>query len=212
MKRKNRKEAGEIMIESTIVMVIVMLMLVWILGVGFIYYQKYTVRIATNDVARKIAATYDATTCDPITAYVSKDDIQKKSIYFSPDVSEVNQLRAESYVNYIMHKANFYGTVDEVHATVNFTEDGLGRSHIKVTTECTFNTPFGEGLEIFGISGDITYKVSSYADSTSITEYVSSVTVADAITNRSIVSGGGFIDNVIGMIDAFMEMCNQLSK
>ena len=39
-------------------------MLVWILGVGFIYYQKYVVRIATNDLAKKVAVTYDSPDSD----------------------------------------------------------------------------------------------------------------------------------------------------
>nr|WP_304007588.1 hypothetical protein [Ruminococcus bromii] len=43
----NRKngERGEIMIEGMIVMVITMFILIWILGLGFLYYQRYVTTI-----------------------------------------------------------------------------------------------------------------------------------------------------------------------
>lgn len=212
MNKRVKKEAGEIMLESTIVMVIVMLMLVWILGVGFIYYQKYTVRIATNEVACKIANTYSSPASDPITAYISRGEVQSRALYFSSETTETNKLRADSYAQYIMDKANFNGAVKDVQVNLEHFEDGMGRSHIKVTTECTFKTPFGEGLELFGMSGETTYRVTSYADSTSIPEYVSAVATANAFTNGSIISFGGLVDKVVGTVESFAKMFKQLSK
>lgn len=212
MPMRFKKESGEVMIESTIVMVITLLMLVWILGVGFLYYQKYAVRIATNDVAKKIAASYDAPSSDIIMGYISASDLDKKTVYSSDEMTEINRLRTESYVNYIIEKANLYGTVDDVVVKLDYQKDALGRSHIKVTTECTFDTPFGEGLELFGISGKQTYVVTAYADSTSLTDYISAVSVADALTNGSVVKMPGFVDSTIKMIESFMEMCKQFSE
>jgi len=231
MKKRFKKESGEVMIESTIAMVIVMLMLVWILGVAFIYYQKYTVRIATNEVAVKIANTYDSPSTDPITAYVSKDDIKSKPLYSGFSVSPVmgainqvqnamgrhklpqtNQLRADNYATYIINKANVLGTVKDVNVTVDYQSDGIGRGHIKVTTECDFKTPFGEGLEVFGMSGRTKYRVTSYADATSISEYASAVLTANAFTNGSIISAGGLIDKVIGMVESFVKAFNAVTN
>ena len=212
MNKRVKKEAGEIMLESTIVMVIVMLMLVWIWGVGFIYYQKYTVRIATNEVACKIANTYSSPTSDPITAYISRGEVQNRALYFSSETTETNKIRADGYANYIMEKSNFNGAVKAVQVNFEHFEDGMGRSHIKVTAQCTFDTPFGEALELFGMSGETTYRVTSYADSTSIPEYVSSVATANAFTNGTILSFGGTADKIIGMVESFAEMFKQLSK
>lgn len=207
-----KRESGEVMIESTIVMVITLLMLVWILGVGFLYYQKYVVRIATNDVANKIAASYDAPSSDIIMGYISAGDLDKKTIYDSDEMAEMNRLRTESYVNYIMKKANLYGTVKDVKVSLEHSKDALGRSHIKVTTECTFDTPFGEGLELFGMTGTQIYIVTAYADSTSLTDYISVVSVADSLTNGSVVKIPGFVDSTIKMINSFMKMCEQFSE
>lgn len=208
-KRKSA-DSGEVMIEGMIVMVITMLMLVWVLGVGFIYYQKYIVRTVTNDAATKIASTYDAPTSDIIMGFIKSSDLSKRELYGSPDLTEVNTARAESYIRYTLDKTNFSGVIEDTDVELEYISDNLGRSHVKVTTECTFNTPFGEGLEIFGMSPDITYSVTSYAESTSLHDYVSSVELADALTDGTFLSGSGFVEKTVNMLNSFIEMCQQL--
>lgn len=208
-KRKST-ESGEVMIEGMIVMVITMLMLVWVLGIGFIYYQKYTVRTVTNDATTKAASTYDAPTSDLIMGYIKVNDLSKRELYATPDLTDINTARAESYIKYMLDRTNFSGTIDDVIVTLDYKSDNLGRSHIEVTTECTFTTPFGEGLEIFGMSPDITYSVTSYAESTSLHDYVSSVELSNALTNGTFLSGTGFVDKTVKMINSFIGMCKQL--
>ena len=54
-----RKEDGEIMLEGMIVVILTLFILIWILAVGFIYYQRYITNIVVNDAAVKIAYTYN---------------------------------------------------------------------------------------------------------------------------------------------------------
>lgn len=211
MKQKNNKnESGEVMIEGMIVMVITMIMLVWILGIGFVYYQKYLVRTVTNDATAKIASTYDAPTSDIIMGYINVKDISKRELYSSPDLTEVNTARAESYIKYMLDKTNFSGVVDDVDVSLEYKADNLGRSHVEVTTECTFNTPFGEGLEMVGMSPDITYSVTSYAESTSLNDYASTVELSEALTDGTFLKGSGFVEKTVKMVNSFIGMCKQL--
>ena len=55
---KRGRESGEVMIEGMIVLLITMIMLVWLLALGFIYYERYILTAVTNDAACKIADTY----------------------------------------------------------------------------------------------------------------------------------------------------------
>lgn len=211
MKQNNNKnESGEVMIEGMIVMVITMIMLVWILGIGFVYYQKYLVRTVTNDATAKIASTYDAPTSDIIMGYINVKDISKRELYSSPDLTEVNTARAESYIKYMLDKTNFSGVVDDVDVSLEYKADNLGRSHVEVTTKCTINTPFGEGLEMFGMSPDITYSVTSYAESTSINDYASTVELSEALTDGTFLKGSGFVEKTVKMVNSFIGMCKQL--
>lgn len=207
---KFKRENGEVMLEGMIVMIITTLMMVWILGVGFLYYQKYVMRIITNDAATKIASTYDAPTTDIIMGYISASDLSKRELYGSPDLTDINNARSESYVKYILDKSNLAGTIKDVDVDLEKTTDSLGRSHVKLTTECSFRTPFGAGLELFGMSGTTTYSVTSYAESTNLTDYVSAVTLADAITNGTFFTGTGFVDKTLKMINSFIAMCHQV--
>lgn len=211
MRKINRKESGAIMLEGMIVIIITMLMLVWILGVGFLYYQKYTVRIVTNDVAKKLASTYDSPSSDIIMGYESQEDITKKRIELPANSVRVNQLRAESYVKYILDKANFYGIVQGVKVTVEPTKDAFSRSHLKVTTECTFKTPFGEGLEFMGMSSVITYSVTAYAESTSMKDHIAAVTMADVLTDGTLLAGTGLVEKTVKMINSFISTYKQVT-
>ena len=206
--KKFKQESGEVMLEGMIVMVISMLMLVWILAVGFLYYQKYTVKITTNDVAEKIALTYDTPSSDIIMGYMSSQDFSRRKLYFKEGgLAETNKLRVESYVNYIMEKANLFGTVKSVDVKLDCKPDGLGRSHVVVTTECTFETPFGAALKLFGMDPVRKYTVVAYADSTSLTDYISTVTMVDAFTDGTFLKGTRFIESTVKMIDTFMDLC-----
>lgn len=212
MKKYMTKESGELMLEGMIVMIITMLMLVWILGVGFLYYQKYTVRIVTNDVAKKLAATYDTPSCDIIMGYISQEDLVRFETELpGDDATRVNKLRAESYVNYILDRANLYGTVKEAKVTVIPTKDALNRSHIQITTECTFNTPFGQGLDFFGMSGEVTYVVTAYADSTSLKNHIAAVSLADMLTDGTFLSGTGLIEKVVKMVNSLISTQKELT-
>ncbi len=210
--RKRNRESGEVMIESTVVIVITLLMLVWILAIGFIYYQKYVVSIATNELAKKVAVTYDSPNSDIIMGYVSAKDVAGKRIYFKGDVTDENKDRADSYMNYMMNKANLFGTVKDVKVEIEYTGDATGRSHVKVTTECTFNTPFGLFLEGFGMSGTTTYRVSAYADSTDVQGHLSTILTMDAFASGAIVKTPGCIKSTLDAINAFIEAKDQLSN
>ena len=214
MKRKGCKgEKGEVMLEGIIVMVITLFVLIWLLGLGFLYYQKYTVRIVSNDAAAKVAATYFNPQADIIMGYVSAVDVSDRSLYSSPDLEEINQLRAESYIRYILDKANFANTLKEVQVTLDYVKDSIfGRSHVVLTTEVTFDTAFGEGLELFGMEGNTTYRVTSYADSTSLSDYVSNVNYADALTDGTFLKGTGAVEKVVGFLNSFIKMLNKLTS
>ena len=208
--RKQTNERGAIMLEGMIVTVITLLILVWILGLGFLYYQKYTVRIITNDAATKIGSTYYNPSSDIIIGYVNTADISNRSLYSNPDLKDVNEKRAESYVKYILNKANFAGTVKDVKVDLDFFQDGsFGRSHVYITTSCTFNTPFSEGLEFFGMRGVVRYEVTAYAESTDLTGYVSTVNFCDQL-DSFITAGTGVVDKAVKCINSFVKFCNHL--
>ena len=201
------------MLEGIIVLTLTVFMMIWILAVGFVYYQKYTVRVLTNDVSKKIAMTYNSPSTDPITGYISAGDLTKRSLYITPKLQGANVARADSYVRYILDKSNFANVVDTENLVVSLTpfRDAMGRGHLRIDTECTFHTPFGGALAFFGGSDDATYRVTAYADSTNLTDYIASVMLADTLTNGTFLKGTGFIENTVDMVNSFIKLYDQYS-
>lgn len=212
---RENSERGEIMIEGMIVMVITMFILVWILGLGFLYYQRYVTTIVTNDAAVKIASTYNNPTSDIIMGYVTSDDISNRDLYrgFSigsstSDLYTINEDRAQSYVKYILDTANFAGTVKDVDVNLELVSDSVVRRHVELTTVCEYNTPFGEIFEMFGMGLTAKYSVTACADYTDMADYISTVNFTDALSDGSFTSGTGFLNSLIKMLNSLIGVYN----
>lgn len=212
--RKN-SERGEIMIEGMIVMVITMFILIWILGLGFLYYQRYVTTIVTNDAAVKIASTYNNPTSDIIMGYVTTEDISNRDLYRgfavgnnSSDLHTVNKDRAASYVKYVLDSANFAGTVKNVDVEMKLVSDSAVRRHIELTTVCEYNTPFGEVFEMFGMSRTAKYSVTASADYTDLADYASTVNFSKSLTDGTFTSGTGFVDSIIKFLNTLVGVYN----
>ena len=196
-------------------MVITMFILVWILGLGFLYYQRYVTTVVTNDAAVKIASTYNNPTSDIIMGYVTTEDISNRDLYRGftvgsnlSDLHTVNEDRAESYVKYVLDTANFAGTVKDVDVELKMVSDSAVRRHIELTTVCEYNTPFGEIFEIFGMGRTAKYTVTASADYTDMADFVSTVNFSKSLTDGTFTSGMGFIDSLIGMLNTLVEVYN----
>lgn len=203
------------MIEGMIVMVITMFILIWILGLGFLYYQRYVTTIVTNDAAVKIASTYNNPTSDIIMGYVTTEDISNRDLYRgfdvgsnSSDLHTVNGDRAQSYVKYVLDTANFAGTVKDVDVELKMVSDSVVRRHIELTTVCEYNTPFGEIFEMFGMRRTAKYTVTASADYTDFADYVSTVNFSKSLTDGTFTAGTGFVDSVIKFLNKLVEVYN----
>lgn len=214
-KKRRNNEQGEIMLEGMIVMVVTMFILIWILGLGFLYYQRYTATIVTNDAAVKIASTYNNPTSDIIMGYVTSEDISNRNLYrnfTSSNLVDVNKDRAESYVEYILNKANFTGVLHSVEVDMKLVRDSLIRKHIELTTVCVFKTPFGEIFEMFGMDRNVKFSVKACADYTDISDYITTVNYIKAFGDGTFVANTGFINSLVKMLNSFVDTYNKVTS
>ena len=218
LKWKRRKPGGErgaIMLEGMIVTVITLFVLIWILGLGFVYYQRYLTTVVTNDAAAKVASTYNNPNSDIIMGYVSTEALSGRNLYrrFAADGLQLtNEERAGAYVRYTLDKANFTGVVDNVDVELKLVMDSTLRRHVELTTTCTYDTPFGEGLEMFGMEGIHTYQVKACADCTDYADYIPTVDYGYAWSDGTFTKGMGIIDSAIGLINSLVGAYNHFSS
>ena len=212
-----RQEYGEIMLEGMIVIIITLFMLIWVLSIGFVHYQRYTMSIVTNDVAVKIASTYNNPTSDIIMGFVTTEDLSERDLYrgFTSDSDALclaNEARAECYVKYVLDKANFAGVVEDVDVQLELVPDSALRRHVKVTTVCTFNTPFGQALEMFGMDAKMTYVATACADHTDLADYVSTASFMKTLGSGSYLGDEKLIQNVIKLINSIIKAVNHYTS
>lgn len=210
--RKLKDQSGEIMLESTIVLTITIMMLVWVLGLGFLYYQGYLVTTVTNDAAVKIANTYTNPTSDIVMGYVALDDFCERDLYRnenSQSLLSVNQAKAEKYITYQLEKTNFANTVNDVEVELRFVSDSKFRNHVEITSVCNFNTPFGFALDFFGMDSLMNYKVTSCCECICFTDYINSVDYTDYC--RGLINdtkAGKLINSAAKLIDKLITVFN----
>lgn len=209
-----KKEHGEVMIEGMIIMILTMFILIWLLGLGFLYYQRYTTTTVTNDAAVKIASTYNNPTSDIVMGYVTTEELSERDLYrcftntssFS-NLKDTNEDRAASYVKYKLDKANFMGTVKEVDVKLELVLDSAVRRHVEVTTTCTYRTPFGDVLRMFGMGREHTYSTTARADCTDFADYISTVNSKEIISKGKLADFG-FVSSVGSFVNKLVEYFN----
>ena len=209
---RSKNERGELMIESMIIVILTMFLLLWILAVGFIYYQRNLVTTITNDAAAKIAATYNNVDSDIVMGYISTEDMVERPLYRNFNngaLKDANETKAEAYVRYMIKRTNFLGTIadpeNDIIVTMDLVMDSAVRKHIVVKTQCTFKTPFGEALELFGMDGDISYEATGRADCTDIADYISTTDFAARIAGGKVVKS-----KVLDCLNSLIKVFNKV--
>lgn len=207
-----KREKGELMIESMIIVILTMFLLLWILAVGFIYYQRNLVTTITNDAAAKIAATYNNVNSDIVMGYMSTENLVERPLYrnfSSGQLKDANETKVEAYVRYMIKRTNFLGTIgnpeDDIVVKMDLVMDSPVRKHVVVTTTCTFKTPFGEALELFGMDGTLTYQATGRADCTDVADYIATTDFAARVAGGKIVKS-----KVINCLNSLIKVFNKV--
>lgn len=208
-----KNEKAEIMLEGMIVIIITLFILIWILAVGFIYYQRYITNIVANDTAVKIASTYNNPISDIVMGYVTTEELQSRDLYrgFTAEskLKDINEERAKAYVKYMLDNTNFNGVVKNIDVQMELVEDSIFRKHIKITINCTYNTPFGDALNYFGMDTNSKYCVSASAECVDYAEYMSVINGEAILNSGEYTKNSGFVNSVVKVLNSFIKLYNR---
>lgn len=204
-----KNENGEIMLESILVVIPTLFILVFLLSLGFLLYQKWNIQYLADDVAEKVALRYEYIDEELPTPSIELKDAQKtvlyKYLFHMDDYLKATSRKAQDYGSLLAKKTGYgTGSGDEV-IEVEQEEDSLARRHIQVTVTGTYRIPFSEGLEIFGIDGERTFSAVSYAECVDIGDYMNTVVFGQQAGN--ILMGNS---KVLGMINSWIGVFSQI--
>lgn len=176
IKQRNKDEQGEIMLESMVVLLITMFVLIFLISLGFLYYQQWMVQTTAEDAANKIAQTYAFTNTDPIIGYTDVKNICGRKLYrytVSKDSMESgNKKRAKEYAVYRLSKGSLADRKGDPEVKVEIVKDNLARRHITVELSCNYEIFLGGALEFFGVKKVQTFRGYGQAECMDLIDYV----------------------------------------
>lgn len=173
---KNKKESGELVVEASIVVTLVMIVITIMLYVGMILYQQTLVSVMANQTASNIAQVYSNNLKDPFTGYVDPDGVYQSITY--------SNMKTDAYMDVIEQKANVFSRYrlksSRILATGNTSVEveivkkpnELLKSQIVVTIRDKYDMPL---VGIFGTSGLAEFGSIGRADCVDILEYINGV-------------------------------------
>lgn len=216
--RQKSTETGEIMLESTIIVTLTLFILIWLLALGFLHYQRYVLTVVTNDAAVKIASTYNNPASDIIMGYTTTEELCSRDLYrgyVSDNIFSglpiINKRRVEAYVKYMLDRTNFVGVMKDVDVKMRLVHDSGTRRHVEVTTTASFNTPFGFALDFFGMDGVTKYEATACSDCTDIADYISSVDYGTLWEQNAFLSDAKIVGSIAKLLNSLTKAYNHIT-
>lgn len=174
MKRKG--ECGEVIVEASIVVTLVMLVITIMMYVGMVLYQQTLVSVIANQTAANIAQVYSNNLKDPFSGYIDPDKVYQSVTY--------SNMKTDAYMTVVEQKANIFAQYrlkssrilangnTSVEVEVVKKPNELLKSQIVVTIRDRYDVPL---VGMFGTSGLVEFAASGRADCVDILEYINGV-------------------------------------
>ena len=189
MKQFFHREDGMMMVEGMLALLATIMVLICLLGFGFLFYQQWAVCNIANDTATRIAQTYAYTDTDPVMGYINESQIRRKPLlryYRFGQIEKRNADRGEKYARWSLKTSS------------------LARRHVEVRIEATYEIPFGGVLELFGIPGTVTYHGLGEAVCVDPSDYINTVDTYKALTDLT------FGSKTLKAINSFSGMVQKI--
>lgn len=173
---KQNRESGEVVVEASIVVTIVVIFISVFLYIGMILYQQSLVSIMANQTASNIAQVYSNSIKDPFTGYVDSDSVYQSITYGS--------MKNDAYVDVLTQKANtlaYYRLKSSriltngnpnVQVDIVKKSNELLKSQIVVTIRDKYQLPL---VSFFGVDNELEFSAAGRADCVDILEYLNGV-------------------------------------
>lgn len=205
--KKNRKESGEIMLEAAIIFPMVIIIILAMLGLGFLYYQKAMLQTVATEAATEIGESYkyykQGIEDKTITLDAVKGVEKYRTSFGIFKMQKKNKKRVENYLPERVKKTNL-GVLQEEPAVENVKVkvDNIGRLHVEVTVRMKSEVLFEGALKTMGIIGETpTFYATARAECMDITAYAGHVRYAKYVSEKignigSVGKIGTVVDNI----------------
>ena len=175
-----RGEEAEIMLESTLIMVIVMFVLIAMISVGFLFYQQSIISTVATDLAEDIGANYKL---------IGQGDSAAINLYRTSislgSAKEYHRQRAVDKCKERLKISSFGINANEPAVDVNIVVDNIGRLHSEVTVSLECSVLFDGALKYFHIIDSTpVFSATARSECLDVTSYAGQVQFMNYITEK----------------------------
>lgn len=183
MKRLLKREKGEVMVEASLVMTVVIVVIVTLAYLGLIMYHQTLITSTANQTASNIAQVYSNSGKDPVTGYIDVSNLDNDGMVIkmkNQAYSNVITKKAEWYSRYRLAKGRFLKSDEpKIEVKIENKKGALLRAQVIVTVEVDYELPF---VKLLGLeSTTIHYKATGRADCYEILDYINTINAVDKI-------------------------------
>ncbi len=199
-------ESGEIMIESTIIVLLTTFVLIFLVSLGFLLYQKSLVTTVANETVAEVTQMYRYGGDGMDKDITSKTEMLElidmlppyRYVFLGFLLENKCSERAEEYAINRLSQTSLAALEGEPTVTVQVDNSDLGRRHVTVTIEAKYTIFWGWALKAFGMDEALQVSATSYGECNDISSYYNTVRYADYL--------GGKLDDVLEPINAVVEL------
>ena len=200
--------SGEVMLESTLVMMLVLFLLIGLISLGFLFYQRSMLNTLAVDTANEIAANYK------YSAYKENSNGELevrlyRTTFAKSKVEALNKTKAEKYIQTKAAATTLGTDTKVVLEDFNVVTDSIGRMHVEVSASMEFDFLFSGALKYFGIiSGKPKIVSTARSECLDITAYAGHVNFLRYVQSKAnesefLNTAAGIIDDIKSVVDAF---------
>ena len=207
---KEREESGEVMLESAIIIPITLMIMIAMLSLGFLYYQKMMLTTVATEVAEDVAHGYKYSD-------IGLDDLEKivGTKYQESTIKKIRKFRNSFAINKMESEGKKIVNEKYLKKRVKLTSlglsdsdikvesyeiklDNIGRLHVEVTLSMKSKIFLGGALEFFHIAdAEPVFQSTGRAECIDITAYAGHVFFVKYFGKRILGENGTSIANSI---------------
>ena len=214
-------EGGELMIESILVMIPTLFVLVFILCLGFFFYQQWNVQVTANETASKVAEVYPLLESELKTGASEFAQVEAIAKYrylhiISGDkYASQNTTRGKTYGKKYLSLVSLAYPEKTPEIEVKTVEDAYACRHVVVTVTGNYRLPFGEGFEVFGLKSSYQFSGHGEAVCTDLCDYLGGVNYLanlERLLRPNEFSGYKAVNSILSMIKKIAEAIDRFHK
>ena len=186
IRKRILNQDGDVMIESTIVLTIVIVFIFFLLMLGFYLFQQMSVYVVANDTASTIASIYSYNDKEPTEGYITLNDYNDtKNTYryvtnavVSVFSTSETENKAKWYAYYNLNNFQYITPCEDPQVTVTFKTLSPLKTQVNVKVIAKYDFPIVSSLSrVMGTENDSLFIVNAEGSAvcTDISEYMSRV-------------------------------------